>query len=83
MSEKPYYWMTRATTQREWIERRGYGASIEAWSKMGYGLPQVGSERLNTLIDEKFCGWAYYRMSWNRGRVEKWFARHLEWLEAN
>ncbi len=23
MSEKPYYWMTRATTQREWIERRG------------------------------------------------------------
>jgi hypothetical protein len=68
---------------RVWVEQRGYGASVEAWFRMGYTLPQVGSDHLNKLIDDKFCGMAYYRMAWNRKRVEKWFARHLEKLEAN
>lgn len=68
---------------RVMIEQRGYGASFEAWYKMGHILPQAGSVRLNKLLDKTFVGWGYYRMSWNREKVKNWLLDHLEKLEAN
>jgi hypothetical protein len=62
---------------REWVELRGYRASAEAWMKMTGWVPDVEAPWVQRIIDDNFVGWKYYRMSWGRDRVERWFRREL------
>lgn len=68
---------------RVWAERRGYLASAEAWQYLTNGgwEPNVHDPWIQRIITRNFLGWSYWRMSWSRESVERWFAAGLEDLK--
>ena len=68
---------------RTYIELRGYTATIEAWRKMGAPLPYPPDSWLASMVNETFCGWKYYRMSWRPKAIEAHFVRQMDQMKAN
>lgn len=62
---------------RVWIELRGYLETIKAWAEITKEWPTENSDWLNRLVEQTFCGWSYWRMSWSRRQVLVWFMVHI------
>ena len=65
---------------RVWAELRGYRASAEAWIRMTGEWNEFDERWLQKRIDRNFVGWRYYRMAWNRKRIEKWLRNEIAGL---
>ena len=60
---------------REWLELRGYAATMEGWYEIT-GTPPTHKSELKWIakvINKQFLGWGYWCMSWNRNHVERYF----------